>query len=49
MFTLTDHRFADENRRQMELQRAKAQKKRPFRDNDLAHRRKLAFEERIQK
>ena len=49
MFTLTDDRFAEDNQRQVELQRAKAQQKRPFRDDELAHRRKLAFEERIQK
>ncbi len=49
MFALTDDRFAEENQRQMERQRAKARQKRPFRDDDLAHRRKLAFEERIQK
>lgn len=49
MFTLTDVRFAAENQRQMELQRAEAQRNRPFRDNDLALRRKLAFEDRIQK
>ena len=49
MFMLTDVRFAEENQRQMELQRAKARQDRPFRDDDLAHRRKLTFEERIQK
>jgi cytochrome c peroxidase len=49
MFTLTDDRFADENQRQMELQRAKARQNRPFRDEDLAQRRKLLFEERIEK
>ena len=49
MFALTDDRFAEENKRQMGLQRAKARQKRPFRDDELAHRRKLAFEERIQK
>ena len=49
MFALTDDHFAEENQRQMERQRANARQKRPFRDDDLAHRRKLAFEERIQK
>jgi cytochrome c peroxidase len=49
MFTLTDERFAEDNRRQMAGQRAKARQNRPFRDDDLAHRRKLAFEERMQK
>jgi cytochrome c peroxidase len=44
LFTLTDDRFAQENRRQSERQKAQARKKRPLRDNDLAFRRKLAFE-----
>jgi cytochrome c peroxidase len=47
LFTLTDDRFRSENQRQMELQRAQAAQKRPFRDDDLAFRRKMAFEERI--
>ncbi len=47
LFTLTDDKFAEDNQRQMELQRAKAQQNRPFRDNDLAQRRKLLFEEVI--
>lgn len=49
LFTLTDDRFAAENRRQMEQQRAKAAASRPFRDDDMAFRRKLAFEERIKR
>lgn len=49
LFTLTDDRFASANQRQMELQRAKAQKSRPFRDDDMAFRKKLAFEERIKR
>ncbi|MBN1488323.1 MAG: cytochrome-c peroxidase [Phycisphaerae bacterium] len=49
LFTLTDDRFAEDNQRQMEAQRAKAQKNRPFRDDELANRRKLAFEDRIAK
>jgi cytochrome c peroxidase len=49
LFTLTDSRFAKENHQQMELQRAKARQNRPFRDNDLAQRRRLLFEEQIQK
>jgi cytochrome c peroxidase len=44
LFTLTDIRFADENKRQLERQKALAAKKRPLRDNDMAFRRKLAFE-----
>jgi cytochrome c peroxidase len=49
LFTLTDDRFRSENEGQMEKQRAQAAAKRPFRDDDLAFRRKLAFEERIKK
>jgi cytochrome c peroxidase len=49
LFALTDDRFQSENRRQMEQQRAQADKSRPFRDDDLAFRRTLAFEERIKK
>jgi cytochrome c peroxidase len=49
MFALTDDRFAKENKRQMEIQRAKAQQNRPFRDEQMANRKKLAFEERIKK
>ena len=49
LFALTDDGFADENRRLMGEQRAKAAEKRPFRDDEMANRRKLAFEERIQK
>ena len=45
LFALTDVRFADENKRQFERQKAQAAKERPLRDNDMAFRRKLAFEE----
>lgn len=45
LFTLTDNRFAQENQRQLERQRAQAKKKRPLRDNDMAFRLKLAFEQ----
>jgi cytochrome c peroxidase len=47
LFTLTDDRFADENRRQMEVQKAQAEKERPFRDDEMAQRRKIAFEDRV--
>ncbi len=47
LFTLTDDRFRTENQGQMERQKAQAAQKRPFRDDDLALRRKMAFEERI--
>jgi cytochrome c peroxidase len=43
LFTLTDRRFADENARALESQRARAKTTRPFRDDELAHRRKLSF------
>jgi cytochrome c peroxidase len=48
LFTLTDDRFAEENRRQMEEQGARAAENRPFRDEEMANRKKLAFEDRIQ-
>jgi len=44
LFSLTDFRFAEENQRQFERQRAQAKKKRPLRDDDMAFRLKLAFE-----
>jgi cytochrome c peroxidase len=47
LFTLTDDRFAAENQRQYELQKAAAQKQRPFRDNDLALRKTLPFEPQV--
>ncbi|HLA83309.1 MAG TPA: cytochrome c peroxidase [Thermoguttaceae bacterium] len=47
LFTLTDDRFADENQRQFAEQKAKAAQKRPFRDDDMATRRTLGFEDRI--
>jgi cytochrome c peroxidase len=48
LFTLTDKRFADDNRREFESQKAQAAKERPFRDEAMAQRRKLAFEDRVQ-
>jgi len=44
LFTLTDQRFAEENRQQLKRQKAQAGKKRPLRDNEMAFRLKLAFE-----
>ncbi|MHC4170843.1 MAG: hypothetical protein ACYSWQ_28230 [Planctomycetota bacterium] len=44
LFTLTDERFARQNKRQFELQREQARKERPLRDNEMAFRLKLAFE-----
>jgi cytochrome c peroxidase len=49
LFALTDDRFAEQNHLQMEKQRTQAQQKRPFRDEQMANRQKLAFEDRIKK
>jgi cytochrome c peroxidase len=48
MFELTDARFAEQNRKALADQRAKAKQARPFRDDDVANRRVFAFERRIQ-
>jgi cytochrome c peroxidase len=48
LFTLTDVRFAAENQRQLERQQAVAKKDRPFRDNAMALRRTLPFEQRVE-
>ncbi len=47
LFTLSDVRFAAENARVLETQRAQAKKSRPFKDEDLAMRRVLGFERRV--
>ncbi len=47
MFALTDVRFSDENTKEMERQKAIAATQRPFRNDDLAQRRKLPFEDRV--
>jgi len=44
LFTLTDERFAEENSRQHKKQKAQAEKARPLRDDDMAFRVKIAFE-----
>ncbi len=44
LFSLTDDRFAQENQRQHERQKAQAKQKRPLKDDDMAFRIKLAFE-----
>ncbi len=49
LFTLTDDRFLTENNLQMKQQKAAAERERSFRDDDMAFRRKLAFEDRIMK
>ena len=48
LFTLTDDRFADQNQQQFEKQKAKAARERPFRDDEMAKRRTLGFEKRIE-
>jgi len=47
LFTLTDVRFADQNQRQFERQKAAAQKERPVRDEAIATRKTLPFEHRV--
>jgi cytochrome c peroxidase len=47
LFSMTDDRFAGENNRQFEAQKAAAKASREFRDDDLAFRKKLAFEDRV--
>ena len=46
MFSMTDDKFAEENDRQKKEQRALAEQNRPERDEDMAFRRELAFEDR---
>lgn len=47
MFTLTDDRLADQNQAEMKRQRAAASARRPFRDDNIAHRKSLVFEQRL--
>ncbi len=47
LFTLTDTRFAAQNDAAFREQQALAAKSRPFRDNALAHREVLPFEQRV--
>lgn len=47
LFTLTDVRFAEENQRQFELQKAAAKQRRPVRDEAMAMRKTLPFEQRV--
>jgi cytochrome c peroxidase len=47
LFTLTDRRFAGHNDEQARLQRTRSREQRPFRDDALALRAKLAFEDRV--
>lgn len=47
LFTLTDVRFASDNMRQFEAQKSAAKASRKFRDEAVALRQKLAFEDRV--
>jgi len=47
MFTLTDDRFAEENRQALREQQKIARENRPFREEDIAQREKLLFEQRV--
>jgi cytochrome c peroxidase len=47
LFALTDVRFAAQNAEALREQQAQAAKSRPFRDNALAHRDMLPFEQRV--
>ncbi len=47
LFTLTDTRFAAQNEAAQKRQQAQAAQKRPFRDDALAHREVLPFEQRV--
>ena len=47
LFTLTDLRFAEENHRQLEHQQAVAEKERPIRDEAMASRLTIPFEQRV--
>lgn len=49
MFTLTDERLGDQNQAEMTRQRALSTARRPFRDENIAHRKSLLFEQRLQK
>ncbi len=49
LFSMTDVRFAEENKRQFEDQKELASQERPFRDEELAFRRKIPFEDRVMK
>jgi len=47
LFALSDVRFAEENQRQFEQQKAAAEKNRPIRDDSMANREILPFERRV--
>ena len=47
LFALTDERFSEANAKAFQSQQTRAQTMRPFRDETLAMRRKLPFEDRV--
>jgi cytochrome c peroxidase len=47
LFTLTDVRLDEQNKSEMERQRAIAKERRPFRDDNAANRKVLQFEQRL--
>jgi len=47
LFALADYRFAEENERQMQEQRELAAESRPFRDEAMAQRRVIQYEQRV--
>jgi cytochrome c peroxidase len=47
LFSMTDRRFAEQNQAELEQQRTIAAERRPFRDEALAMRRTLPFEQRV--
>ena len=47
LFSMTDRRFAEQNQAKFDAQHALAQTQRPFRDDALAMRRTLPFEDRV--
>lgn len=48
MFSMTDRRLEDENEAELERQREIARQRRPFRNTDMAMRRVLPFEQRVE-
>ncbi|HKK50590.1 MAG TPA: hypothetical protein VKA74_03345, partial [Myxococcota bacterium] len=50
MFSMTDRRFAEDNAAELERQReiALGEGRRPFRNEDMAMRRVLPFEQRVE-
>jgi cytochrome c peroxidase len=48
LFALTDSRFAQQNQGEFQRQQALAKKSRPFRDESLAQRRTLPFQQRVE-